>query len=732
MLEIPTGYEFIALQTRSKLPLHAGWPTTPTLSVLEVQRILSQGGNYGVRLREGEMVIDVDPRNGGSLEQLIKAGLDIYRFPIVATPSGGWHIYVRVPVGVQLRHSLAQFPGIDMQGVGRYVVGPGSIHPNGGVYELDFMSCVSYDNIPLLPATFVDLLKVEKSSPNFRSGESTWSVERLDHVLKQLDPRGFDNHDNWFAFMCACHEATGGEAEDVFTEWSIGDELYSNDSAIIRQRWRSLRAGSLANAGTGTLLHILARHGVTDVNDDVSEFASYGTVGAAMLRDPEKPPLQDMNERFYCVQEDGKLRILECRTSEDLKVNGWIRHSKKDFLEIAQSIYHYPPVEIKSVDAKGKEKKSQMPMAQRWIESPVKGKRVYPGGVVFMPENPNERVGEALNMWRGFAVPAIQGNWSLLQKLTLEILCRNDQTSYDYVLNWLARAVQQPSEPARTAIVFKGIKGTGKGTLGRTFVKLFGVHGIHVASMNAISGRFNSHQQDKIAMFADEAYWAGDRSAEGIFKGLITEPTLHYEAKGLTPRTGRNCLHILMSSNGDWVVPAGLDAERRFAVFAPFDIVWSAEFFDLLNAQLNDGGYSAMLYDLLHRDISTFRVHNVPNTEALTQQKIESMDVVEQWIFQLLDSGDWLGLPQYSNVILAHDLQRSFVDSLGKRHFPRDVGMSVGHAISKFIPKAKKLRIAKPETRVDLSTPRPWVYEMPDLQNAKQRFIEVLGRDLFI
>jgi hypothetical protein len=36
-------------------------------------------------------------------------------------------------------------------------------------------------------------------------------------------------------------------------------------------------------------------------------------------------------------------------------------------------------------------------------------------------------------------------------------------------------------------------------------------------------------------LFADEAFWAGDRKGEGALKRMVTEPTLFIEQKGIDP-----------------------------------------------------------------------------------------------------------------------------------------------------------------------------------------------------
>lgn len=78
-------------------------------------------------------------------------------------------------------------------------------------------------------------------------------------------------------------------------------------------------------------------------------------------------------------------------------------------------------------------------------------------------------------------------------------------------------------------------------------------------------GRFNSHQRQCSFLFADEAYTVEDRAAAGRLKRLITEPTLSIEGKGKDIITVPNCLHVMMASNEDWVVPAG-EIERRYEV----------------------------------------------------------------------------------------------------------------------------------------------------------------------
>lgn len=87
----------------------------------------------------GIVVVDVDPRHGGSVD-----GLDVPATLISKTGGGGWHyIYEHPGNGLHIK-TIANWPreGIDIRGDGGYFVVPPSIHASGEAYEwaLDFES----------------------------------------------------------------------------------------------------------------------------------------------------------------------------------------------------------------------------------------------------------------------------------------------------------------------------------------------------------------------------------------------------------------------------------------------------------------------------------------------------------------------------------------------------------------------------------------------------------------
>jgi hypothetical protein len=60
--------------------------------------------------------------------------------------------------------------------------------------------------------------------------------------------------------------------------------------------------------------------------------------------------------------------------------------------------------------------------------------------------------------------------------------------------------------------------------LGAIYGGLFGRHALTISNQKHLVGNFNAHLMDKAVLFVDEAYWAGDKSGEGVLKNTITQP----------------------------------------------------------------------------------------------------------------------------------------------------------------------------------------------------------------
>jgi hypothetical protein len=277
--------------------------------------------------------------------------------------------------------------------------------------------------------------------------------------------------------------------------------------------------------------------------------------------------------------------------------------------------------------------KRRLSIADKWLK--WEEQRNYLGGMKFCPSGNCDP--DTFNTWRGFGVEPKQGDWSLMKAHMLDNLCNGSLGDYNYLTNWLGRSVQRPELQAEVAIVAKGPKGCGKGTLGRAFVKIYGPHGLQLINREHFTGRFSGHMRDICGLFVDEALYAGDKSVAGVLQGLITEPTLLIEDKGKRAYKAKNYLKIIMATNEDWAIPATQD-ERRYFVLVCENIPDRNYFVRLYN-QLEHGGYEAMLYDLLHVDLTSFDIRDVPETQGLREEKLQNLKCWQRWAVEVLERG---------------------------------------------------------------------------------------------
>jgi len=341
-------------------------------------------------------------------------------------------------------------------------------------------------------------------------------------------------------------------------------------------------------------------------------------------------------------------------------------------------------------------------------------RRQYDGIIM----SPLKEVANYYNLWQGFAVQPVRGSWELMKQHLFEVICSENKEAFQYLMGWMATMIQQPGQPGEVAIVLQGGRGTGKGMFGNALCRIMGQHAWQVTNGKHVTGNFNAHLEDCIFLFADEAFWAGDKQAENVLKGLITEPTIPIERKGVDLKTVSNMLHVLMASNSDWVVPAGMD-ERRYCVLKVSNrFAQNHQYFKRLMSELGSGGLEAMLYDLQAHDISRFNVRAVPMTHGLAEQKEQSLDSVSAWWLQKLIDGE---LTPYATVwgvvpfqALYEDYQESArgVSSTTRRADVATFGKMLKKVLPSGWPKTPRLNLPGVVKRAKH-------YELPPLETCR-------------
>jgi len=386
---------------------------------------------------------------------------------------------------------------------------------------------------------------------------------------------------------------------------------------------------------------------------------------------PEKNEneFEELNEKHFVTMIGGKTTVVNEVYDPAMERQSLTYSSPTDFKNFYSN--RFVPVEDRHV-----------PLGTFWFNNP--DRRQYKG-ITFMPGESSPYKGN-YNLWGGFNVDPINSNsndpfdveaFSCFLNHIHQNIANGDDYTAKYVISWMADLVQHPRKRLGVSLVLRSdAQGTGKGLFARIFGHLFGKHYLHITNPRHLTGNFNAHLIDCILLFADEAFWAGDKSSEGALKTLITEEYRAVEIKGKDVFQTRNFTRLLIASNKSWVVPSELH-DRRFVIL---DVnqqrARDTEYFGKMMKQMKSGGYEALLWFLLNLKIEIDLLNGMPETDAMKNSKVYSMTPVQTFWYECLVEGEFESGNDWEGPHSKRNLYQSFKDQSRKNeHTSKEVFM---------------------------------------------------------
>lgn len=592
--------------------------------------------------KSGLVVVDLDVKHGvdgiESFKNLCKENnaewVDTYT---VRTKSNGLHLYFIGQARCSTSAHNGLGPGIDIRSVGGYVHLP----PTKGYLAID-----PKKPIALLPEWLeARLLKPREKKPRNDEVEVTTTKDNPADV-------------EWAQQFLDMHTAPtpGNRNDDMF-----------------RVACRLRDKGLSKEKATGFLSEYIEKHALEQNATEIVEHAyTYAQNNFAQTSAPTEfnpIPLPETKTKKYKRRDPFETRLVSCDSpyhtniiqelNEEWAVTTGHAASVIQRLEVNalgfKQYFQYEQAAFKQhlanrmVEIETPTGTKVIPVSKFWLEHPLR--RTYTKGTIFDPSETCSA--DYLNLWQGWAVKPEPGDWSLLKQHIWENVAQKSEADYQYLLYWMAHLFQKPNELPGVAVILKGLKGTGKSILGDMILKIVGAHGQTGSGGRLLTGQFNLSLQACCFCLINELDWAGDKEGNDILKDRITAEHLLIEPKKRETFLVKNFLHVFITSNSDWVVHATPD-ERRFAVF---DVLptrkGDSEFWSALHKQMQDGGLSAMLHELLALNISDWHPRkNIPWNFALQDQIAASRGPFERSLCDLLEYGipaTWI--PQVFTVI---------------------------------------------------------------------------------
>jgi Family of unknown function (DUF5906) len=346
------------------------------------------------------------------------------------------------------------------------------------------------------------------------------------------------------------------------------------------------------------------------------------------------------------------------------------------------------------------------PVSKLWLE----GKHRCYGTVVFDPRNVFDPSvwGQNVNynLFRGFGVKPNRGRCYKTLQYIKNVLCCGNKEHYRWLMAWCAQMFQRPWEKPETAVAIQGEEeGTGKSFFPQILSKLLdgkdysSAHKLYFTTSNAkmITGDFSGHLEHCILLHAEEAFRAESDREDSIIKNLISEDNLSINAKNIEAKLSRNFIRLILTGNPPHIVKAGRFARRFLVLKISNKNRLNTEFFKKLTYELDNGGYEALMYYLMHYPINKFNLRIVLKTEGLLEQQIESMKGEIRFWYIILHTGElpyigtsigkYYGGAQTEYHVIKYKLINHFQRFMNKKaEKNRSDEVSFGMTFSKFFP----------------------------------------------
>ena len=411
-------------------------------------------------------------------------------------------------------------------------------------------------------------------------------------------------------------------------------------------------------------------------------------------------------ERFTCkIINSSQFILLNIRDDTGYKQYSHTTMSKD---KIKASFENYPSHSLFTEDDVKLKKKAPPKFINKWLSDPEMRIYLYiewtPYNGLYRQTHP-----DIFNLFTGYspaiATPLPDNHEKQIAPL-LDILlhlCENKQHCLDFLLHWLAHAIQNPNEKMDIALIFTGEQGTGKSTL----IKLLGLimGSSHVKSDADINTFIGSHAEglvEKIAVCVEESEATASYGMEGKIKNLVTEDMITVDKKNIRPYSARNIARMIFNSNKlNVVVFDAVTGERRFIAWLSamkYSHGKYAKWWENFYKHMKTPEFIASIYhylnniDLSNYNFSTMR-HGVL-TETYRDMARQHLPPVADWI------GDFIKRYEEDEDIW-NDSTRETIDYLWKAYlnfqnkYRPDTGKDSGYVGSAkgFKSKIKALKL---------------------------------------
>jgi hypothetical protein len=244
------------------------------------------------------------------------------------------------------------------------------------------------------------------------------------------------------------------------------------------------------------------------------------------------------------------------------------------------------------------------------------------------------------NMWRKFPMEYVsdyEHKEVELQAILnhIKILSGNNEEVFEYFIKWIAQMIQYPEIKSNCPTLISS-EGAGKGTLMKLFCGMLGSSKVFETTTPSrdVWGDFNGRMCNTFLINLNELSRKETMECEGRIKGLITDPKLTINNKGVNQYEIDSFHRFISTTNNQEPIKTTQDDRRNWIVRSSDEKCGDKEYFNYLHSILEDINVIKTCYEYFKSipDMDKFNLLPLPKTDYHNNLKKLSENPVEMWL----------------------------------------------------------------------------------------------------
>jgi hypothetical protein len=244
------------------------------------------------------------------------------------------------------------------------------------------------------------------------------------------------------------------------------------------------------------------------------------------------------------------------------------------------------------------------------------------------------------NSWKPFAMELIKnydptpGALELIKKHIL-ILCNNEVEVAKYFEAWIAQMIQFPAiKTICPTLISK--EGSGKGTLMILLQKMIGKSKYFETTTPSrdVWGDFNGRMASTFLINLDELSKKETMECEGKIKGLITNPNMTINNKGINQYGIMSYHRFIATTNNEDPIKTTKGDRRNLIIRSSDELKGDSKYFNEMYKLLDDDNVIKTCYEYFKSipDMDKFNELKMPETSYQNDMKDASISPIEGWL----------------------------------------------------------------------------------------------------